>query len=574
MNQKRLMIIIFSITLMLCLIILNIYFLREKSLPEIIPFSKPKEIEKIFNETIFSGIWHLKEKSTLLNHHQGITNFRLRFPLHKKSKKEFKNFGDLFLNNTRYFYVEFVDPKYSDGKKIIMDEKIFFKNDTQTQSDLNKYTLSFNNTKPKYIKIYYNVAKKDNLQINWRKNCTLEGNINIKKNLFNEKGLNTTFLMKETNFIDLNLKSKTSGCKFDLSTSLSYKKDEDKYRIVFYFYFVLFIIFLNVIGAIKILKKIDLDPNYCFKFSLVSIEFALLQDVYLLLFHLFFASLFYTVNIFLFLISFLFIMIFSFFDNRILIYVWKYQIMRNRNYLNEREFQKKLLTYQIKIYLYLIVYNVSMCKLFLNPHLIFVNSLILFPQIIHNIIYPTTSEFNFSYLFNYIGSKYFIFFYLRGLPTNIYEIKNFFFEISLGLLVLGIQFMILYIQDQNGPKFFIPKFLKNTHSYFIDLKKYKTKLKTNKKKTSESIDKLNESSFAEDNSLCAICLGDLFEIVNDITDIKIIQNKHYRKILKKVRKNKIMVSPCEHAFHPECLFKWMEIRMECPCCRKVLPLIN
>jgi hypothetical protein len=32
-----------------------------------------------------------------------------------------------------------------------------------------------------------------------------------------------------------------------------------------------------------------------------------------------------------------------------------------------------------------------------------------------------------------------------------------------------------------------------------------------------------------------------------------------------------MVTPCAHFFHKECLERWMEVKMECPTCRGVLP---
>ena len=32
-----------------------------------------------------------------------------------------------------------------------------------------------------------------------------------------------------------------------------------------------------------------------------------------------------------------------------------------------------------------------------------------------------------------------------------------------------------------------------------------------------------------------------------------------------------MLSPCDHLFHRECLEQWMEVKMECPICRKNLP---
>lgn len=32
-----------------------------------------------------------------------------------------------------------------------------------------------------------------------------------------------------------------------------------------------------------------------------------------------------------------------------------------------------------------------------------------------------------------------------------------------------------------------------------------------------------------------------------------------------------MVTPCNHFFHPDCLNRWMDVKMECPTCRQLLP---
>jgi len=39
------------------------------------------------------------------------------------------------------------------------------------------------------------------------------------------------------------------------------------------------------------------------------------------------------------------------------------------------------------------------------------------------------------------------------------------------------------------------------------------------------------------------------------------QNVNYK------RATQFMKTPCGHRYHPHCLRKWMEIRMECPTCR-------
>jgi len=32
-----------------------------------------------------------------------------------------------------------------------------------------------------------------------------------------------------------------------------------------------------------------------------------------------------------------------------------------------------------------------------------------------------------------------------------------------------------------------------------------------------------------------------------------------------------METPCKHYFHSNCLEKWMEEKLSCPCCRKTIP---
>lgn len=34
-----------------------------------------------------------------------------------------------------------------------------------------------------------------------------------------------------------------------------------------------------------------------------------------------------------------------------------------------------------------------------------------------------------------------------------------------------------------------------------------------------------------------------------------------------------MLAPCDHLFHKDCLVQWMEVKMECPICRKDLPAL-
>ena len=37
---------------------------------------------------------------------------------------------------------------------------------------------------------------------------------------------------------------------------------------------------------------------------------------------------------------------------------------------------------------------------------------------------------------------------------------------------------------------------------------------------------------------------------------------------------KLMLTPCQHIFHPECLKLWAEKKNECPVCRRSIPCIE
>lgn len=39
-------------------------------------------------------------------------------------------------------------------------------------------------------------------------------------------------------------------------------------------------------------------------------------------------------------------------------------------------------------------------------------------------------------------------------------------------------------------------------------------------------------------------------------------------------KTKIMITPCKHKYHIVCLKKWIDIKLECPTCRKQIPPLD
>jgi hypothetical protein len=80
-----------------------------------------------------------------------------------------------------------------------------------------------------------------------------------------------------------------------------------------------------------------------------------------------------------------------------------------------------------------------------------------------------------------------------------------------------------------------------------------------------------EQDHLEDQTTCAICMCPLDESQNHLGD-EDDQNLLRVTELDPVRQ-KLMVTPCLHVFHTECLSTWMQHRLQCPTCRLDLPPI-
>jgi hypothetical protein len=71
---------------------------------------------------------------------------------------------------------------------------------------------------------------------------------------------------------------------------------------------------------------------------------------------------------------------------------------------------------------------------------------------------------------------------------------------------------------------------------------------------------------------CSICLKAFYENDVELTDRSTSQTE--RDLIDDDCYDKLMVTPCKHVFHTECLGKWVVVRMECPVCKQRLPFIE
>jgi hypothetical protein len=108
---------------------------------------------------------------------------------------------------------------------------------------------------------------------------------------------------------------------------------------------------------------------------------------------------------------------------------------------------------------------------------------------------------------------------------------------------MAFQVGMLTLQQRFGPRFFVPaRFLPVKYNYERRINLQERSLLRNGVGSGSTCDD-------EDSSIdCVICMMELDVDARDY-----------------------MIAPCDHIFHRECLQGWMQVKMECPTCRHVLP---
>uniref|UniRef100_A0A803MR34 RING-type E3 ubiquitin transferase n=1 Tax=Chenopodium quinoa TaxID=63459 RepID=A0A803MR34_CHEQI len=150
------------------------------------------------------------------------------------------------------------------------------------------------------------------------------------------------------------------------------------------------------------------------------------------------------------------------------------------------------------------------------------------PQIVTNVIRDSRKPLHPHYILGMTITRLAIPLYVFGCPNNFMRIgpdKNWCICLC---SFMGLQALVLLLQHYLGSRCFIPRqILPEKYSYY--------------RRFSQDTNRTTD---------CVICMTaiDLSEHSNDC-----------------------MVTPCDHFFHSGCLQRWMDIKMECPTCRRSLP---
>ncbi|KAL9267091.1 Transmembrane E3 ubiquitin-protein ligase FLY2-like protein [Drosera capensis] len=150
------------------------------------------------------------------------------------------------------------------------------------------------------------------------------------------------------------------------------------------------------------------------------------------------------------------------------------------------------------------------------------------PQIVTNVVRDSRKPLHPHYILGVTITRLPIPLYVFGCPNNFMRIQPDKTWCIYLCIFMGLQSAVLLLQHYLGSRCFIPRqILPEKYSYYRKFDQ--------------------ESNQTTD---CVICMA----------AINLSQ-----------RPNDCMVTPCDHFFHSGCLQRWMDIKMECPTCRRPLP---
>ncbi|CAD8046848.1 unnamed protein product [Paramecium primaurelia] len=215
-------------------------------------------------------------------------------------------------------------------------------------------------------------------------------------------------------------------------------------------------------------------------------------------------------------------------------FVWS-QRLQNA-FVERREYKKKLVITYLTIWIFMIVNRIVFSIFRYSFYYMLTQAFILYPQIIHNLRLGGKYKLNKVYIFGVLSSKFFFYVYLRSCPVNVMGLKPDYLFVGEFIAIYLFSLLLLILQSKYGSRCLIPKCLKPKKFQFLQ------KVKVN-----------NEME-------CSICLNPLYLNPTDTDDRSLVKSLICQ----------IMVTPCQHQFHQQCLESWINVQKNCPICRKII----
>ena len=370
------------------------------------------------------------------------------------------------------------------------------------------------------------------------------------------------FIAKDKKIESISLVFHSSNGNLRIETNLAPVADNSAIGSLLFVCLMISLSFLGAQGGLAVLARVEDNNMHVRSLSMSTVLLVCVQDCFLFLLAIQFGN---TVlssvdNL---LLAATYFSAFCFLDYRLLLFIWRYSKPEDFYELTDAQFRNRLFCFQLQVYGCILSYLYLHIAFFVHPLLLALNGLALFPQTIHHAMNPEPPEWRSDYILGFVSTKYLALAYYRLPYNNFLKLRPNLTLVLFGAMFLLLSIILLKAQERIGPSIIIPSFLrKSSHNYFVEL-------------TAIGAEGAPLDGSSLSNQCCAICLSEVSrEAVNESNiELQEIKNKAIKRALKKKGDGCLMLTPCNHYFHPSCLGKWMEVKMECPQCRKALPSI-
>lgn len=391
------------------------------------------------------------------------------------------------------------------------------------------------------------------------------------ENIYNSTDINITiypkqktFLSKESHFqtsnsfslISISIENKKNKFSIQISGEM-YKSGEYPSQVLNYSIIITVLSLVQIYYSMKLLVEMNENNQYGLNMDLFTVSGQIVWDCLICATHFFLALVNDSTSYEYGLPSITFFLHFSIFQLRIFVLSWKSRNLELM-YQDMSLYRKKFCKIYTAFYCILFIFLISLrywADNFFFTYILFFSTTWMF-QIYHSASTGTKPPMSFGYIFVFTISKMFFPLYLKACPSNIYGLRPAYGKSIFISVTLLIEAIILSLQKLIGPKFVIPKFLREqSYNYYIKIEDIPNK-----------------------QMECVFCLEKLETIIENNKKIDDNENSYYEKLINLANKLKehshktsFMRTPCQHIFHSQCLEKWLELKNECPYCRKKIP---
>lgn len=180
------------------------------------------------------------------------------------------------------------------------------------------------------------------------------------------------------------------------------------------------------------------------------------------------------------------------------------------------------------------------------------------PQVVHNILHDVRQPLHPHYVICTSATRLALPLYIYGCPHNLLRTATSPHMCAALVLFVAAQVSMLMLQHYLGPRWFIPRrFLPLKYDYHrpVVLRRptWPDRLCDLEGGPRGALSACAAAAALAPAALppieCVICMS--------AVDVAAVSSR--------------MVTPCGHFFHPHCLQRWMDVKMECPTCRRTLP---